>query len=193
MANNFEFYTVLKGFHVYYITVNQKPCKEKKVTFKRKHKNPHYKSVVAGKTLLKGKVRNNSNWLETLPEIELTYVLSKKKNFSNYQIYFWTITESSSSKQNLLTIVTVSLFLRDWRTIFTSIGICQIESVFYKSSYPTPNIAHTISKKHLQNSRIVYSGISIRRTHHKADISIRRTVNLGTEHFPGQTLIRKSL
>ena len=38
-----------------------------------------------------------------------------------------------------------------------------------------------------------YSGISIRRTHHKADISIRRTVNLGTERFPGQTLIRKSL
>ena len=39
----------------------------------------------------------------------------------------------------------------------------------------------------------VYSGISIRPTHHKADISIRQTVNLGTERFPGQTLIRKSL
>ena len=38
-----------------------------------------------------------------------------------------------------------------------------------------------------------YSGISIRRTHHKADISIRRRANLGTERFLGQTLIRKSL
>ena len=38
-----------------------------------------------------------------------------------------------------------------------------------------------------------YSGIFMRRTHHKADISIRRTVNLGTERFPGQTLLRKSL
>ena len=38
-----------------------------------------------------------------------------------------------------------------------------------------------------------YSGISIRRTHHKAEISIRRTVNLGTERFPGQAFIRKSL
>ena len=38
-----------------------------------------------------------------------------------------------------------------------------------------------------------YSGISIRWTHHKVDISIRRTVNLGTEHFPGQTFIMKSL
>ena len=38
-----------------------------------------------------------------------------------------------------------------------------------------------------------YSRISIRRTHYKADISIRRTVNFRTERFPGQTLIRKSL
>ena len=45
----------------------------------------------------------------------------------------------------------------------------------------------------LQTRKYGYSGISIRRTHHKVDISIRRTVNLGTERFPGQTLIRKSL
>ena len=44
---------------------------------------------------------------------------------------------------------------------------------------------------YLENKK--YSGISIRRTHHKADISIRRTVNLRTERFPGQTLMRKSL
>ena len=31
------------------------------------------------------------------------------------------------------------------------IGMCQIELVFYKSSYPTPKSAHTTSKKHLQN------------------------------------------
>ena len=43
-------------------------------------------------------------------------------------------------------------------------------------------------------SNNLYRRISIRRTHHNADdISIRRTANLGTERFPGQTLIRKSL
>ena len=41
------------------------------------------------------------------------------------------------------------------KTMFTSIGMCQIELVFYKSSYPTPKSAHTTSKKHLQHSRTV--------------------------------------
>ena len=49
------------------------------------------------------------------------------------------------------------------------------------------------SSRFYETSCRLYSGIFIRRTHHKADISIRRTVNLGTQRFPGQTLIRKSL
>ena len=44
-----------------------------------------------------------------------------------------------------------------------------------------------------KNTTVYYSQISIRRTQYKVDISIGRTVNLGTERFPGQTLIRKSL
>ena len=56
MPNHFEFLTGLRGFHIYSNTVNWKPCKGQKVTFKREHKNPYDKFAVAGKTLLKGKV-----------------------------------------------------------------------------------------------------------------------------------------
>ena len=41
------------------------------------------------------------------------------------------------------------------KTMFAGNGMCQIELVFYKSSYPTPKSAHTTSKKHLQHSRTV--------------------------------------
>ena len=57
MANHFEFLTGLRGFHIYSHTVNWKPYKRQKVTFKREHKNPNDIFAVAGKTLLKGKVR----------------------------------------------------------------------------------------------------------------------------------------
>ena len=46
----------------------------------------------------------------------------KKQIYSNYQIHFWTITESSSLKLNLHPMVMVSFSLH---------------IVFYKSSYPT--------------------------------------------------------
>ena len=57
MANHFEFLTGLRGFPIYSHTVNWKPYKRQKVTFKREHKNPNDIFAVAGKTLLKGKVR----------------------------------------------------------------------------------------------------------------------------------------
>ena len=57
MANHFEFLTGLRGFHIYSHTVNWKPYKRQKVTFKREHNNPNDIFAVAGKTLLKGKVR----------------------------------------------------------------------------------------------------------------------------------------
>ena len=40
-------------------------------------------------------------------------------------------------------------------SLLSSIGMRQIELVFYKSNYPTQKSAHTTSKKHLQNSRTV--------------------------------------
>ena len=90
---------------------------------------------------------NNSSWFETLPDIKLMYVPFKKQKFSNYQTHLWTITESSFSKLNLHTTVMVSLSLHNWKTMFASIGMRQIELVVYKSSYPTPcNITETSSE-----------------------------------------------
>ena len=56
MANNFEFYTGLRGFHVYSNTLSWKPYVGQKITFKREHNNPYHKSAVAGKVTLKGKI-----------------------------------------------------------------------------------------------------------------------------------------
>ena len=60
----------------------------------------------------------------------------------------------------------------------------------YQRCAGIPTVTTTCVQSVLEN---VYSGISIRRTHHKADISLRRTVNIGTERFPGQSPIRNSL
>ena len=94
---------------------------------------------------------NNHNWSKTLPDIELTYVPFKKQKFS--KIHLWAIAGSSFSKLNFHTSVMVLLSLRNWKTMFKSIGMCQIELVFYRSSNSTPKSAHTTSKKHLQNSK----------------------------------------
>ena len=56
MANNFEFYTGLRGYHVYSNTVGWKPYVQEKIILKRKHKNPHDKFAVAGKVTMKGKI-----------------------------------------------------------------------------------------------------------------------------------------
>ena len=53
MTNHFEFFTGSRGFLVYSNTVNWKPCKGQKVTFKEEHKNPYNKFAISGKTLLK--------------------------------------------------------------------------------------------------------------------------------------------
>ena len=50
MANNFEFYTRLRGYHVYSNTVGWK------IILKREHKNLHDKFAVAGKVTMKGKI-----------------------------------------------------------------------------------------------------------------------------------------
>ena len=36
---------------------------------------------------------------------------------------------------------------------------------------------------------LLYSGISIKWTHHKVVVPVRQTVSLGTERFPVETLI----
>ena len=56
MANNFEFYTGLRGYHVYSNTVSSKPYVGQKITFKREHNNPYDKFAVAGKVTMKGKM-----------------------------------------------------------------------------------------------------------------------------------------
>ena len=56
MANNFEFYTGFRGYHVYSNTVDWKPYVQEKIILKREHKNPHDKFAVAGKVTMKGKI-----------------------------------------------------------------------------------------------------------------------------------------
>ena len=55
MANQFEFCTGLRGFHVYSNTVSWKPYVGEKITFKREHANLHDKFAVAGKVTMRGK------------------------------------------------------------------------------------------------------------------------------------------
>ena len=56
MANNFEFYTGLRGYHVYSNNVGWKSYVPEKIKLKREHKNPHDKFAVAGKVTMKGKI-----------------------------------------------------------------------------------------------------------------------------------------
>ena len=56
MANNFEFYPGLRGYHVYSNTVGWKPYVQEKIILKREHKNPLDKFAVAGKVTMKGKI-----------------------------------------------------------------------------------------------------------------------------------------
>ena len=59
MANNFEFYTGLRGYLVYsntVSTVSWKPYVGQKLTFKKDHNNPYDKFAVTGKIMMKGKI-----------------------------------------------------------------------------------------------------------------------------------------
>ena len=56
MANNFEFYTGLTGYHVYSNTVSWKPYVGQKIAFKSENYNPYDKFVVAGKVTMKVKI-----------------------------------------------------------------------------------------------------------------------------------------
>ena len=53
MTDTFEFFTGLKGFHVYCNTVNWVPYVEQNIIFKLEYNNKHHSFDVAGKTLLK--------------------------------------------------------------------------------------------------------------------------------------------
>ena len=53
MANNFEFYTGLRGYLVYSNTVSTVSWK---LTFKKDHNNPYDKFAVTGKIMMKGKI-----------------------------------------------------------------------------------------------------------------------------------------
>ena len=56
MTNNFEFYTGLRGYHVYSNTVSWKLYVAQKITFRREHNNPYDKFAVAGKVTKEGKI-----------------------------------------------------------------------------------------------------------------------------------------
>ena len=56
MTNHFEFFIGSREFHLSSNTVNWKPCKGQKVTFKGEHKNPYKKYAISGKNLLKEKI-----------------------------------------------------------------------------------------------------------------------------------------
>ena len=56
MVNHLEFFTGLRGVHVYSNAINWKPCQRQKVTFKREQKNPSDKFAVARKIPLKGMI-----------------------------------------------------------------------------------------------------------------------------------------
>lgn len=53
---HFEFFTALRGFHVYCNTVNWEPYVGQKISFKREHNNKYDKFAVAGQALLRGRL-----------------------------------------------------------------------------------------------------------------------------------------
>ena len=55
----YQFTTSLRGFHVYYNTVNWEPCIGQKLPFNCECNNPHNKFAVCGKTILPGKLLNS--------------------------------------------------------------------------------------------------------------------------------------
>ena len=55
MTDTFEFFTGLRGFHVYCNTVNWVPYVGQNIIFKREYNSKHDRFVMAGKTLLKGR------------------------------------------------------------------------------------------------------------------------------------------
>ena len=55
MSNKFEFYSGLRGYHVYHNTVNWKPYVKEKTALKREHNNEHDKFAVAGRFTMRGR------------------------------------------------------------------------------------------------------------------------------------------
>ena len=55
MSNKFEFYSGLRGYHVYHNTVNWRPYVKEKIALKREHNNEHDKFAVAGRVTMRGR------------------------------------------------------------------------------------------------------------------------------------------
>ena len=62
MANNFEFYTGLRGYHGHLNAVSWKPYVGQKITLKREHNNLFDKFAVTGKVTMKREDRVNCCW-----------------------------------------------------------------------------------------------------------------------------------
>ena len=56
MTDTSEFFTGLRGFHVYYNTVNWVLYFGQNIIFKCEYNSKHDRCAVAGKTLLKGRI-----------------------------------------------------------------------------------------------------------------------------------------
>ena len=57
ITDTFEFFTGLKGFHVFCITVNWVPYVGQNIIFKCEYKNKHDRFALAGKTLSEGHIK----------------------------------------------------------------------------------------------------------------------------------------
>ena len=55
MANHFEFYSGLRGYHVYKNSADWKPYEKEKVALKREENNKHDKFTVAGRVTMRGR------------------------------------------------------------------------------------------------------------------------------------------
>ena len=55
MANHFEFYSGLRGYHVYKNSADWKPYEKEKVTLKREKSNKQDKFAVAGRVTMRGR------------------------------------------------------------------------------------------------------------------------------------------
>ena len=76
MSNKFEFYSGLRGYHVYHNTVNWKPYVKEKTALKREHNNEHGKFAVAGRVAMRGRFWLDCCWTHTKRTFSLCVVLN---------------------------------------------------------------------------------------------------------------------
>ena len=84
MSTQFEFYSGLRGYHVYSNTVNWKPYIKEKISLKREHNNEHYKYAVAGRVTMEGRL----GWITVghIPRATSRYVWYSIQEGAKYDV-----------------------------------------------------------------------------------------------------------